>query len=185
MTKIPTPEPLARSVVDRLHPGILPSPHLISHHPRISPNRQQNQQQPTAQQRQPRRPLSPAALQARAAEREEMHALLAKLKELVPSLNRRRKCSRLTIIQRVIDYIFDLQHQVETHPISQGRGGESAASVAAMEFISLQLSQQHQQQQGCQQSDMSSACDPAAAYQQQARIPQGKPERQPLASIML
>jgi len=47
---------------------------------------------------------------------EEMHTLLAKLKELVPNMPRNKKLSKLEIIQYVIDYIFDLQVALESHP---------------------------------------------------------------------
>ena len=49
---------------------------------------------------------------------DEMQSLLAKLKELVPNIPRHRKVSRLETIQYVIDYIFDLQLALETHPQS-------------------------------------------------------------------
>ncbi|XP_076317369.1 uncharacterized protein LOC143229232 isoform X2 [Tachypleus tridentatus] len=46
---------------------------------------------------------------------EEMRQLLYKLKELVPNMPKNRSLSMLTIIQRVIDYIRDLQIALETH----------------------------------------------------------------------
>jgi len=49
---------------------------------------------------------------------DEMQSLLAKLKELVPNIPRHKKVSRLEIIQYVIDYIFDLQVALESHPQS-------------------------------------------------------------------
>jgi len=51
-----------------------------------------------------------------AATHEEMQSLLAKLKELVPNMPRNKKLSKLEIIQYVIDYIFDLQLALESHP---------------------------------------------------------------------
>jgi len=51
-----------------------------------------------------------------AVSQEEMQSLLAKLKELVPNMPRNKKLSKLEIIQHVIDYIFDLQHALESHP---------------------------------------------------------------------
>lgn len=50
---------------------------------------------------------------------EEMQALLAKLKELVPNMPRNKRLSKLEIIQYVIDYIVDLQIALETHPSSR------------------------------------------------------------------
>ena len=52
---------------------------------------------------------------------EEMQELLCKLKELVPSVPRHRKLSKLEIIQHVIDYIFDLQQALDSQP-SDGDG---------------------------------------------------------------
>jgi len=49
---------------------------------------------------------------------DEMQSLLAKLKELVPNIPRNKKLSKLEIIQHVIDYIFDLQLALESHPSS-------------------------------------------------------------------
>ncbi|UYV77033.1 Transposase [Cordylochernes scorpioides] len=55
--------------------------------------------------------LSPktSAKSAKDVTQEEMHALLSKLKDLVPNMPRNRKLSKLEIIQYVIDYILDLQ----------------------------------------------------------------------------
>ncbi|KFM68095.1 Protein extra-macrochaetae, partial [Stegodyphus mimosarum] len=49
---------------------------------------------------------------------DEIQALLAKLKEIVPNMPRNRKLSKLEIIQYVIDYIVDLQITLESHPVS-------------------------------------------------------------------
>ncbi len=46
----------------------------------------------------------------------EMQSLLSQLKELVPNIPRNRKVSKLEIIQHVIDYIFDLQLALQSHP---------------------------------------------------------------------
>lgn len=48
---------------------------------------------------------------------DEIQALLAKLKEIVPNMPRNRKLSKLEIIQYVIDYIVDLQIALESHPV--------------------------------------------------------------------
>ncbi|XP_050032135.1 DNA-binding protein inhibitor ID-1-like [Dermacentor andersoni] len=47
---------------------------------------------------------------------EEMHSLLGKLRELVPTMPRNKKLTKLEIIQNVIDYILDLEIALETHP---------------------------------------------------------------------
>ncbi|XP_077495279.1 DNA-binding protein inhibitor ID-1-like [Amblyomma americanum] len=57
---------------------------------------------------------------------EEMHSLLAKLKELVPNMPRNKKLTKLEIIQNVIDYILDLELALETHPANR-----SSLAVAA------------------------------------------------------
>lgn len=200
MTKIRTPEPLSSSAeANRLHPSILPTPTSIQHHQRATV-------------RKPRRPLSEDEQRQRAADREEMQSLLAKLKQLVPGIPKRRKLSKLEIIQHVIDYIFDLQVALESHPLP------SSAAAAAMEFINYQLSMSQQQQQQQQylyqqpqsaessvveprlfqmeQQQQLTSCDLTSSsssslsyqlYDQSGRIitPTTRPERQPLASIML
>lgn len=52
---------------------------------------------------------------------DEIQALLAKLKEIVPNMPRNRKLSKLEIIQYVIDYIVDLQIALESHPVPHPR----------------------------------------------------------------
>jgi len=61
---------------------------------------------------------------------DEMQSLLAKLKELVPNIPRNKKLSKLEIIQYVIDYIFDLQLALDTHPqpLCQSSSNNSSAS---------------------------------------------------------
>lgn len=49
-------------------------------------------------------------------ENAEMKMYLSKLKDLVPFMPKNRKLSKLEIIQHVIDYICDLQSELETHP---------------------------------------------------------------------
>lgn len=46
-------------------------------------------------------------------EAEEVAAYLTKLKSLVPDMPRKRKLSKLEVIQRVIEYICDLQTALE------------------------------------------------------------------------
>lgn len=59
---------------------------------------------------------------------EEMHSLLAKLKELVPNMPRNKKLSKLEIIQNVIDYILDLQIALETHPANRSSSHPAGSS---------------------------------------------------------
>jgi len=47
---------------------------------------------------------------------EEIQLLLSRLSELVPNVPRNKKLSKLEIIQYVIDYIYDLQLALESHP---------------------------------------------------------------------
>ncbi|GIY46791.1 BHLH domain-containing protein [Caerostris darwini] len=59
---------------------------------------------------------------------DEIQALLAKLRELVPNVPRNRKVSKLETIQYVIDYIVDLQIALETHSMPQ-RGIPSRTGI--------------------------------------------------------
>lgn len=52
----------------------------------------------------------------RDGENAEIQMYLSKLKDLVPFMPKNRKLSKLEIIQHVIDYICDLQSELETHP---------------------------------------------------------------------
>lgn len=49
-------------------------------------------------------------------ENEEIQRYLARLKKLVPTMPKNRKLSKLEVIQNVIDYICDLQSELETNP---------------------------------------------------------------------
>lgn len=115
MTKICTPKPLvAASEADRL---VRPAgPH--DHH-----------------QRKHRKIISPAEARKRSAEREEMNSLLAKLQQLVPGIPKNRRLSTLEIIQHVIDYIFDLQVALETHPISADAAGMTTLDGDNVDFF--------------------------------------------------
>jgi len=62
---------------------------------------------------------------------DEMQSLLAKLKELVPNIPRNKKLSKLEIIQYVIDYIFDLQFALESHPISSNNSSHMSSSPSS------------------------------------------------------
>ncbi|KAH8305077.1 hypothetical protein KR059_004849 [Drosophila kikkawai] len=62
-------------------------------------------------------------------ENAEMKMYLSKLKDLVPFMPKNRKLSKLEIIQHVIDYICDLQTELETHP-EMGNFDAAAALTA-------------------------------------------------------
>ncbi|XP_067642598.1 protein extra-macrochaetae [Eurosta solidaginis] len=62
-------------------------------------------------------------------ENAEMKMYLSKLKDLVPFMPKNRKLSKLEIIQHVIDYICDLQTELEAHPEI---GNFDAASALGM-----------------------------------------------------
>lgn len=52
-------------------------------------------------------------------EAEEVAAYLTKLRSLVPDMPRKRKLSKLEVIQRVIEYICDLQTTLEETNVHQ------------------------------------------------------------------
>ncbi|XP_016959483.1 protein extra-macrochaetae [Drosophila biarmipes] len=62
-------------------------------------------------------------------ENAEMKMYLSKLKDLVPFMPKNRKLTKLEIIQHVIDYICDLQTELETHP-EMGNFDAAAALTA-------------------------------------------------------
>ncbi|EDV96054.1 protein extra-macrochaetae [Drosophila grimshawi] len=65
-------------------------------------------------------------------ENAEMKMYLSKLKDLVPFMPKNRKLSKLEIIQHVIDYICDLQTELETHPeINNFDAAAALSGVAA------------------------------------------------------
>ncbi|XP_053674189.1 protein extra-macrochaetae-like, partial [Anopheles nili] len=68
----------------------------------------------------------------REGENDEIKLYLSKLRELVPSMPKNRKLTKLEVIQNVIDYICDLQNALNSHP-------------SANSFDPLVALQQHQQ----------------------------------------
>ncbi|XP_066588960.1 DNA-binding protein inhibitor ID-2 [Prorops nasuta] len=61
-------------------------------------------------------------------EAEEVAAYLTKLRSLVPDMPRKRKLSKLEVIQRVIEYICDLQSTLEETNVHQD--GSSARTTS-------------------------------------------------------
>lgn len=65
-------------------------------------------------------------------EQVEIQMYLSKLKELVPHMPKHRKVSKLEVIQHVIDYICDLQSELEqNHPTNRRRRSLCDASAAS------------------------------------------------------
>ncbi|XP_012284371.1 DNA-binding protein inhibitor ID-1 [Orussus abietinus] len=58
-------------------------------------------------------------------EAEEVAAYLSKLRALVPDMPRKRKLSKLEVIQRVIEYICDLQTTLEATNVQDASGAKS------------------------------------------------------------
>ncbi|XP_067856869.1 DNA-binding protein inhibitor ID-1 [Heptranchias perlo] len=56
----------------------------------------------------------------------DMNGCYTKLKELVPTLPQNKKVSKVEILQHVIDYIWDLQLELDDQP---GMGCQQAAST--------------------------------------------------------
>lgn len=79
----------------------------------------------------------------RDGENAEMQMYLSKLKDLVPGMPKNRKLSKLEVIQNVIDYICDLQSELETHPAVNTF--DAAAALNGVTQLQSHLSQQQQQ----------------------------------------
>ncbi|XP_060692134.1 DNA-binding protein inhibitor ID-1 [Hemiscyllium ocellatum] len=58
----------------------------------------------------------------------DMNGCYTKLKELVPTLPQNKKVSKVEILQHVIDYIWDLQLELDDQP---GMGCQAAAGTTA------------------------------------------------------
>jgi hypothetical protein len=59
----------------------------------------------------------------------EIKSYLTKLQDLVPFVPKDRKCSKLEVIQGVIDYICHLQGALATHPAVVGSGSTTVPVV--------------------------------------------------------
>jgi hypothetical protein len=64
-----------------------------------------------------------------------MHDCYERLKELVPTIPKNKKITRVEILQHVIDYIQDLQSALETHNINVRR--PSMSGMSRTPFTSL------------------------------------------------
>lgn len=64
-------------------------------------------------------------------EAEEVAAYLTKLRSLVPDMPRKKKLSKLEVIQRVIEYICDLQTTLEETNVHQEASGAAGAKSAS------------------------------------------------------
>ncbi|XP_046647154.1 DNA-binding protein inhibitor ID-2-like [Daphnia pulicaria] len=85
----------------------------------------------TVQQQQQSDPLR--GVMATSKEQVEIQMYLSKLKELVPHMPKNRKVSKLEVIQHVIDYICDLQSELEqNHPASLNRNRRKQHSAAVL-----------------------------------------------------
>jgi len=80
---------------------------------------------------------------------EEITELLTKLKDLVPNMPRNKKLSKLEIIQYVIDYIFDLEATLESHPAVAAHAMSNGFLTSGMPTPSSCSSLLNQQQQSC------------------------------------
>ncbi|XP_057380262.1 DNA-binding protein inhibitor ID-2-like [Daphnia carinata] len=83
-------------------------------------------------------------------EQVEIQMYLSKLKELVPHMPKNRKVSKLEVIQHVIDYICDLQSELEqNHPASLNRNRRKQARRATTDASSAaSILMQHRQPLG-------------------------------------
>lgn len=72
-------------------------------------------------------------------EQVEIQMYLSKLKELVPHMPKHRKVSKLEVIQHVIDYICDLQSELEqNHPANRNRSKRRPMSDASATILMRQ-----------------------------------------------
>ncbi|KAI9557975.1 extra macrochaetae-like protein [Daphnia sinensis] len=82
-------------------------------------------------------------------EQVEIQMYLSKLKELVPHMPKNRKVSKLEVIQHVIDYICDLQSELEqNHPASLNRNRRKQRRPASDASSAASILMQHRQPLG-------------------------------------
>lgn len=73
-------------------------------------------------------------------EAEEVAAYLTKLRSLVPDMPRKRKLSKLEVIQRVIEYICDLQTALEETNVAHQETTKTTTTTQQQEQSSRQPS---------------------------------------------
>lgn len=94
-------------------------------------------------------------------ENAEMKMYLSKLKDLVPFMPKNRKLSKLEIIQHVIDYICDLQTELETHP--EMNNFDAAAALSGVAAAAAAGGMHDDDDDDSSDAEMDAAEDAAAA----------------------
>ncbi|XP_017864023.1 PREDICTED: protein extra-macrochaetae [Drosophila arizonae] len=115
-------------------------------------------------------------------ENAEMKMYLSKLKDLVPFMPKNRKLSKLEIIQHVIDYICDLQTELETHPeINNFDAAAALSGVAAAAAAGGSEDEDESDEMDLDAADDVLAQRLAAEQEQLAKISSPAAARLPLA----
>lgn len=78
---------------------------------------------------------------AREGENAEIQMYISKLKDLVPIIPKRKRLSKLEVIQYVIDYICELQSALETNPAAGEFDATAALNGLQMENQQFQTNQ--------------------------------------------
>lgn len=117
-------------------------------------------------------------------ENAEMKMYLSKLKDLVPFMPKNRKLSKLEIIQHVIDYICDLQTELETHP--EINNFDAAAALSGVAAAAAAGGSEDEDEEESDEMDLDAAGDVlaqrlAAEQEQLAKISSPAAARLPLA----
>ncbi|XP_023169826.1 protein extra-macrochaetae, partial [Drosophila hydei] len=117
-------------------------------------------------------------------ENAEMKMYLSKLKDLVPFMPKNRKLSKLEIIQHVIDYICDLQTELETHP--EINNFDAAAALSGVAAAAAAGGSEDEDEEESDEMDLDAAGDVlslrlAAEQEQLAKISSPAAVRLPLA----
>ncbi|XP_064539987.1 protein extra-macrochaetae [Drosophila montana] len=118
-------------------------------------------------------------------ENAEMKMYLSKLKDLVPFMPKNRKLSKLEIIQHVIDYICDLQTELETHP--EINNFDAAAALSGVAAAAAAVGSEEEEEEDEEEMEMDAAGGDmlamrlAAEQEQLAKISSPAAARLPLA----
>ncbi|XP_004464074.1 DNA-binding protein inhibitor ID-1 [Dasypus novemcinctus] len=70
----------------------------------------------------------------------DMNGCYSRLKELVPTLPQNRKVSKVEILQHVIDYIWDLQLELDSEAAVGAPGGRGLPSRAPLSTLNGEIS---------------------------------------------